>query len=192
MTMNKTINSKRFKSILMAVRIFLTGRPGSGKSTIVKRVVDKLREQGIKVGGILTPEVRKGIVRVGFEVVDLQTGEKGTLATTERKTNVRFGKYFIDLDDFERIAIKALTTATEECDVVVIDEIGKMEMFSKAFKERLNQILNSDKNVLAVVHRDLAKFYKNHGEVIWVEKKEMNNIVAYVIQKLLLSLRVKQ
>jgi nucleoside-triphosphatase len=56
------------------------------------------------------------------------------------------------LSDLERIGVKAIESATEKCDVVVVDEVGPMELFSKQFKQAVQAALESDKVVLAVVH----------------------------------------
>ena len=78
------------------MKIFLTGKAGIGKSTVFKRVVDELKQRGLKVGGIITPEIKDKEKRIGFEVVDLFSGKKGILATLKYKTKIKFGKYFIE------------------------------------------------------------------------------------------------
>jgi len=103
------------------------------------------------------------------------------------KSNYKVGKYFVDVDLFENIAIPALETAEIESDIVVIDEIGKMELFSKKFEETVKRILSGSKPVLAVVHRNYLEEYKKHGKVYWLERKkwvEVYNLVFSEIQKI--------
>ena len=74
-------------------KFFLTGPPGSGKSTVLLRCVEKLRGLGFTVGGIATPELRLGGRRVGFNVIDLSSGQKALMAGDEVSSWLRVGKY---------------------------------------------------------------------------------------------------
>ncbi len=150
------------------MKVFLTGLPGSGKSTVLMRVIEILKQKGLKIGGFITPEMRVRRKRTGFKVIDIHSGEKGTLASIDQKVGPRVGKYRVNLKDFERVALKALDFALKECDVICIDELGKMELFSERFKEKIKEILKSDKLTLIVLHRNLIEEYKEYGKVIWV------------------------
>jgi nucleoside-triphosphatase len=134
-------------------RVFLiTGAPGTGKTTVVSKTVTALKAQGLAVGGMISQEARDCCTRKGFEVVDVATGKNGWLAHVDQKTGPQVGKYHVNLSDLERIGVKAIESATEKCDVVVVDEIGPMELFSKQFKQAVQAALDSSKVVLAVVH----------------------------------------
>lgn len=165
----------------LIMKIFLTGRPGIGKSTVFKRIIDELKQRGLKVGGIVTPEIRENGKRIGFEVIDLFSGKRGILATVKYKTKIRFGKYFIDLESFEKIAIPALNFASENCEVIGIDEIGKMEFFSERFKQKLEEILESEKIVIAVLHRNFVERFKRYGKVIEVTLENRENLPKEII-----------
>jgi len=169
------------------MRFLISGPPTSGKSTLVSKLIDFLRKNDIKVGGIATPEIRESGLRVGFRVVDLMTLKENVFVSINYKSNYKVGKYFVDVDLFENIAIPALETAEIESDIVVIDEIGKMELFSKKFEETVKRILSGSKPVLAVVHRNYLEEYKKHGKVYWLERKkwvEVYNLVFSEIQKI--------
>jgi len=169
------------------MRFLISGPPASGKSTLVSKLVDFLRKNDIKVGGIVTPEIRENGVRVGFKVVDLMTLKENIFASISYKTNYKVGKYFVDVDLFENIAIPALEKAEGGSDVIVIDEIGKMELFSKKFEETVKRILNGPKPVLAAIHRNYLEEYKRYGKVYWLEREkwvEVYNLIFSEIQKI--------
>lgn len=134
-------------------RIFLvTGAPGTGKTTVVSKIVIALKARGLTVGGMISQEARDCCTRKGFEVIDVATGKNGWLAHVDQKTGPLVGKYHVNLSDLERIGVKAIESATEKCDVVVVDEVGPLELFSKQFKQVVQAALDSSKVVLAVVH----------------------------------------
>lgn len=168
-------------------KFIITGRPGSGKSTCVMILVKGLRERGLRVGGIRTPELREGGVRKGFFVEDLFTGERELFASTEFRSGPSVSKYVVDLGKFESIALPALTRASEECDVVVIDEIGKMELFSRKFVELVRELWGSDS--IAVGTAPLARIneverLKNLSEVIRIERGEAERVSNYLISRI--------
>jgi nucleoside-triphosphatase len=139
----------------MALRkrvLLLTGAPGVGKTTVLMKAVSALKEKGICLGGMLSREVRAGGKRLGFEILDLSSGRRGWLAHVNLKTGPRVGRFHVNLSDLELIGAKAIADAVENCDVIAIDEIGPMELFSEKFKEVVPKALKSYKPVLAVVH----------------------------------------
>ena len=166
------------------IKLFLTGEPGSGKSTVMRRIIEILKKKEMKVGGIITPEIRENGKRTGFKVVDVYSGEEGRLANIHLKDGISFGKYRIDLEEFEKVALHALSFAMEKCDVVCIDEIGKMELFSKKFKERVEEILKSDKPVVCVLHRKLVKTYEKYGKIFWVNPENRERLPEKIVKLL--------
>jgi len=173
----------------LMVRIFLTGPPRCGKTTVLLKVVEELRKRGLKVGGITTPEVREAGRRVGFRVVDLYTGASGRLAWVGLSSRFRVGKYGVDLEDFERVAVPALERAVSECDVVCVDEIGKMELYSRKFEEALAGVFKSEKPVVATLHRTLVNRYRHLGEVVWVTPENRDQLPGRIVQKVLGGVR---
>ena len=119
----------------MTFRVFVTGIPGVGKSTIVRKVVERTRQEGIKVGGMTSSDLRSGLTRVGFEIRNLMTGETGVLAHVDQATGPRIGKYHVKSEDLDRIGIEAIVSAIKHADLIVIDEVGPMELTSRRFKE---------------------------------------------------------
>ncbi|XP_002739152.2 cancer-related nucleoside-triphosphatase homolog [Saccoglossus kowalevskii] len=135
--------------------VILTGPPGVGKTTLIQRVTEKLQSYSVSVQGFYTEEVRGGHgKRVGFDVVTLD-GKRGTLARVSQggSGGYRVGQYKVDLSSFEHTALPVLATKKTEgkSPIYVIDEIGKMEMFSDSFKVQVQSILNQGITVLATI-----------------------------------------
>jgi nucleoside-triphosphatase len=135
--------------------ILLTGSPGVGKTTIVKKLTALLRPVA---GGFLTEEIREKGKRLGFKVQDIHSGREGTLSHVRTKSRYHVGRYGIDLEDFETVGVKALDDALGCEGLIFIDEIGKMELFSGKFKEKLIEVLNSPHRVVATIRKGNPPF----------------------------------
>jgi len=103
-----------------------------------------------KPGGFYTEEIRSQGIREGFRLVTLD-GQEATLAHVNIHSPYRVSKYGVDIDGLDRVGVPALYQAARQCDLVVIDEIGKMELFSANFKEAVLQIIDSGKRVLGTI-----------------------------------------
>ena len=132
--------------------VFITGPPRIGKTTVIKRVMAVLEEAGFRAGGIFCPEICGGGRRLGFEVIDVLTGDKGVLAHILQRSGPRIGKYRVNLDDLSRIGVHAMKTAVEEADYIVIDEVGPMELQGRDFQLAIMKALESSKPVLGILH----------------------------------------
>ena len=137
--------------------ILLTGRPRVGKSTLILKVVERLKKEGSLPGGFYTNEVREGGSRIGFNI-DTLDGKTGVLARVGLESSYRLGKYGIDMEQFEDIALAALEDAIEKSEVIIIDEIGYMELKSKRFLDLVLMALDSQKPVLATVMKNRFDF----------------------------------
>jgi len=125
----------------------LTGRPGTGKTSIIKQALAGVKD---RVGGFYTEEIRVGGVRQGFRLVTLD-GNRTVLAHTGIRSPHRVSKYGVDVEALDRVGVSALLQAAQQCDLVVIDEIGKMELFSAGFREAVSEIIDSGKRVLGTI-----------------------------------------
>jgi nucleoside-triphosphatase len=123
-----------------------------GKTTVLTKTVDALKAEGYTVGGMISREVREGGIRVGFEIHDLTSGRRGWLAHVNQKSGPQIGKYHVNIQDLNSVGAEAILAAVENCNVIAIDEIGPMELFSEKFKEATRKALESCKPVVAVVH----------------------------------------
>lgn len=136
--------------------ILLTGRPRTGKTTLLKRIIKDLKNP---CGGFYTEEIRQGNQRIGFKIKTLN-GKEGILAKKGLKSRFGLGKYGINIDDLEQIGVKAIEEAIKEKEIIVIDEIGKMELFSQKFKDIVLKALDSGKRVIGVIHIQDLEFLK--------------------------------
>ncbi|MBA7640035.1 Nucleoside-triphosphatase THEP1 [subsurface metagenome] len=125
----------------------LTGRPGTGKTSLIKQVVAGMRD---KAGGFYTEEIRSGGERQGFRLVTLD-GQEAILAHINIHSPYRVSRYGVDIDSLDRVGVSALNQAVKEQRLVVIDEIGKMELFSTNFRKAVMQIINSGNKVLGTI-----------------------------------------
>jgi nucleoside-triphosphatase len=131
--------------------ILLTGRPGTGKTTAIRRIADAL---GDRAGGFYTREVRAAGRRTGFELVTL-AGEAAPLATRDPGVTFRrpapFGRYRVNLDAIDAAGVPALLDALHRGQVVVVDEIGPMEILSPRFRDAILTLLDSEAAVVGTV-----------------------------------------
>lgn len=140
--------------------------PGSGKTTVLLKTAETLKAKGFKVGGMLSREVRSGGSRVGFEILSLSDNEHGWLASVNQEHGPQVGKYRVNLDDLNHVGVGAIMKAIESCDVVAIDEIGPMELYSDKFRETVMKAFQSMKPVVATVHwRERHRLMSEHSEV---------------------------
>jgi nucleoside-triphosphatase len=131
------------------MKVLLEGRPGVGKTTVVRRLAALLREPGLVLDGFVTEELREGRRRVGFSVETLD-GERAVLAHVDLAGPPRVGKYGVDLAAFERVALPALARAGK-AEFVLIDELGKMELASAPFRAAVTELFGQPARILATV-----------------------------------------
>jgi nucleoside-triphosphatase len=125
----------------------LTGRPGCGKTTLIRRLVEGL---GVPAGGFYTEEIRRGSRREGFALITLD-GQTATLASVHNPSRRRVSKYGVDVEAVDEVGVPAIEQATARAALVVIDEIGKMELFSNRFRQAVLSALESGKPVVASI-----------------------------------------
>ena len=173
-------------AVNMTVRnIFVTGRPGVGKTTLIRRVLDSL---GSDVGGFYTHEIREGGRRVGFAISDLRGGE-GVLAHVSVESPYRVGRYGVNREDLERVGVPSVLDAIETSCVVVMDEIGRMELCSEAFQDAVGAALDSPKPVVGTIQDRHNAFLdavraRADVEVLRLTKENRDAMVAAVLQRI--------
>ncbi len=168
----------------MKKNILITGYPKSGKTTLIKKLIENCSKT---IAGFYTEEIMntKGI-RVGFRVMTLSTDEPGVLAHMNIKTGWKVGKYFVDVNEFERIILPELSV---EAEIIIIDEIGKMELYSEKFKEKLLECLEKGNVVASITMKgggNYVKEIKNRedSDLYYITEKNRNKITKILQAKL--------
>lgn len=171
--------------------VLLTGMPGCGKTTMIKRIVEDLKKNGVKeIKGFYTTECRNSDgERSGFDIITLDGSETALARINSTKpSSYKVGKYSVFVDDFENMCMKYLDP--DEKSVLVIDEIGKMELFSKKFETALTNFLktNNNKKILATVPLkannsliDQLKHHKN-SRLFHITKSNRDAIYSEIYQ----------
>jgi nucleoside-triphosphatase len=163
----------------MTKRILLTGRPGCGKTTLIKRIV---RDLAMPAGGFYTEEIRERSRRVGFKLITLE-GKEAVFASVNFKTSKRVGKYGLDLNKLETVGVSAVREAVQARQLVVIDEIGPMEIRSATFRDAVNEAFESSVLILAtIVARSLpfTDAIKKQSDVSLIEVRPENREQLFV------------
>jgi len=162
--------------------ILLTGPPRCGKSTLIEKVIQKIDRP---MTGFFTREIKEGGKRVGFSIITLD-GKEGVLAHKDSETEVRLGKYGVHLDQLNRIAVPSITPSKPD-EIIVIDEIGKMECLSSLFRETLIKALESNNWVvgsIALKGNPFIERIKERGDVaLWtVTEKNRGSLVGEILE----------
>ena len=171
-------------------RILITGKPGVGKTTVIQKV---LQELPVSTGGFYTEEIREKGTRVGFRLKTLD-GREGILAHVDSDSPYRVSKYGVEVKTFEDIAVPALEEALKRDQLLVLDELGRMELFSKLFQQTVHRILEHPVPVLAVIQDRRNPFLdairlRSDVTLIRITEKNRNQVVAEIVNKFSLYLR---
>lgn len=164
----------------------LCGAPGTGKTTLIK---EALARAGIRAGGFYTEEIRSGGIRQGFRIVTLE-GESAVLAHVAITGPYRVSKYGVDVEALEKVGVASLLKSAREGDIVVVDEIGKMELFSPSFREAVKALLEGEKGLLGTIMAGLhpwAEEIKRHPAVEVIPVTRWNH--AQILEKVVRWLR---
>jgi len=166
--------------------LFLTGAPGIGKTTILLKVADDLKSKGYRVGGVLTREIRSCGNRVGFQIIDLKSSRQGWLAHVNLKAGPKVGRYHVNLEDLNSIGATAILNAIKHSDIILIDEVGPMELFSERFKDALRKAVESRKIVIGTIHwkmrsKIIEEIRRREDAKIYVVTRENRNKLPNII-----------
>ena len=168
---------------LSKTNILITGPPGIGKTTLIKKIYKAL--QHLQPVGFYTTEIRESGVRKGFELVSLD-GKKGLLSHVDIESPYKVGKYGVDVTGFEDF-LKHVDFLSPSTGLIIIDEIGKMECFSDTFNTLLQKILGSDTFVIATIsHRgggQIREIKKRKDHTLFeMTQKNRDSLLAEILQ----------
>ncbi|MFX0123814.1 MAG: NTPase [Candidatus Hodarchaeota archaeon] len=136
----------------MEQHLLITGKPGVGKTTLIKRIVSEIRntKPNWNISGFYTNEIRRNGLRIGFNIHTFD-GQQGILARSNEPqlpSKFRVGKYSVYLTDLEDLVVPLLY---ESSDLLIIDELGKMELFSWKFRNAVTNAFNNHPRILATL-----------------------------------------
>jgi nucleoside-triphosphatase len=165
-------------------RILITGMPGSGKTTLIKKVAAELT---IPFNGFFTSEIRVRGNRQGFGIESF-SGERAVMAHIDIASPYKVSKYGVDVAAFEKIALAEVESAIENKRLLIIDEIGKMELFSENFRRLLSEAFNSDIKLIATIMYQsnpfCDKLKKMAGTRIYTIGRGKDDILPAIIRAL--------
>jgi nucleoside-triphosphatase len=173
-------------------KIGITGMPNVGKTQTLIKVIEFLQESGYVVEGMITEPVFEKKKHVGFYIKDWQTNEKEIFAHIKFDTKDKVGDYGVDINSLERIGVPAVEKAISDSnvDIIIIDEIGKMEMLSNRFCEVVIEALDSDKPIMVTLHKKsrtpLLQDVRRRDDIRILEVTPVNrNLLPYKLEKIM-------
>jgi len=173
-------------------KIGITGMPNVGKTETLLKIIKSLEDHGYVVGGMITEPIIEKKHRVGFYVKDWQTEEKEIFAHVDFEAKEKVGDYGVDISVLEKIGVPAIEKAIidENVNIIIIDEIGKMEMLSEEFCKMVKEALDSDKPIMVTLHKKsrtpLLQDVRRRDDIRILEVTPVNrNLLPYKIEKIM-------
>lgn len=167
------------------MKVAVTGRPGVGKTTLCLKVYEALKDR-LDVRGFVTKEVRVGGRRIGFKLIDLTSKESAWLAKVDSDSPVRVGKYGVLVESIDAFAEKIYSY--RDADLIIIDEIGPMELKSRKFVEAIKSIMDRD-GLLFTIHlksqHPLLRKIRAEFEVLTLTEENRDKLAKEVIGRFL-------
>ena len=147
-------------------KIGITGLPRSGKSAVLDKVVSMIIDErkadsralrrGVPaniIGGMRTEAIIENGERVGYACVDILSGDRGVMAHREIDSRNRILGFGIDPSELDKVAVPAIQNAIGNCEILVIDEVGKFSVESEGFVAAVREALEYDMPTLLTLHK---------------------------------------
>ncbi|HEY71229.1 MAG TPA: NTPase [Anaerolineae bacterium] len=169
----------------MSIKIMLTGPPGCGKTTAIRQVLDRLQ---CEAHGFTTQEIREGGRRTGFKLTTVD-GQEGLLAHTRIRGRPRVGKYGVDLTVMDELAVASIRQGMRERSLIVIDEIGPMELLSGEFRSAVLEALETDLSLIGTIMMRSSTFTdsikaRQDVRLIRISRGTMRSAVEEIVETL--------
>jgi len=173
-------------------KIGITGMPSVGKTETLLKIIKSLEDHGYVVHGMITEPVIEKNKHVGFYTTNWKTKEREVFAHIDFEQKEKVGKYGVDITALENIGVPAIEEAiiNPDVNIIVIDEIGKMEMLSEKFCEMVTEALDSDKPIMVTLHKKsrtpLLQDVRRRDDIRILEVTPLNrNLLPYKIEKIM-------
>ncbi|GIP36492.1 nucleoside-triphosphatase [Paenibacillus sp. J2TS4] len=166
----------------------LTGKPRMGKTTLIKKLINEI---GTDIcGGFYTEEIINSNDRIGFRCVSVVSGESVEIANVENPSKTRIGRYGVDVEKFEHFAIKILQDSLSTKKIIIIDEIGFMQMLSASFQKIVQEIVSDNHIVVGTIpldsHPEIDKIkYLKEVKIISLNEFNREVISAFLVKDIL-------
>ncbi len=171
-------------------KIGITGLPNTGKTQLLMKIIDMLEAEEMIVGGMITEAIIFRNKKVGFYVIDWLTKKKRKFAHENIDSKIHVENYGVDMRALDAVGVKAIKAAIAEADVIIIDEVGKMEVESPGFVKVVNDALDCDKPLLLTLHKKsrnpLLQDIRRRDDLRILEVTPVNrNLLPYKIMDLM-------
>lgn len=172
------------------VKIGITGLPESGKTFTLLKIIEMLDDENTIIGGMITKPIFKKDKKVGFEIVNWMTKETAQLAEHDPEKATTEDGFLVDKDVLEDLGVKAIDQASNEADIIIIDEVGKLEVESEVFVAAVKNALETDKPLILTLHKKsrnpLLQDIRRRDDVRILEVTPVNrNLLPYKIMRLM-------
>lgn len=159
----------------MTSKILITGPPRCGKSTLMLRILNYYKGKRT-IYGFLTPEVKRNNQRIGFDIEDIRIRQRFELARKDKsyKGRYRIGKYRVFTKNLDNYIETYQKLELSPQHLIIVDEIGKMELYSENFQDFVKNIFSLDVNVMATIGKTLRHPLKD--KILKITRLELHNL----------------
>lgn len=169
-----------------AKNLILISRKWRNRTGVISRLIPELKKSPVRAEGFYTEDIFENRKRVGYLTKTLQ-GESRILAKSGLPSELCVDRFGVDLQTVETLVVPAIETALRSADLLIMGQIGKMEIASPRFRDITRQALNSPLKIIATVPNYPLKFLneiRNRPDVLLVEiTKENENYWPEAILK---------